>query len=127
LKEPIQLNCNHFYCENCFNYLKLIQNVEKKPDLNQLKNIKIEGKDNNSINCLVCNKINEKNENKLNSNQLKSEIENYLIKKNKLEEIICDNETDNGEECLNFASIRREKCGGNFCEKCSKKNSQFKN
>jgi hypothetical protein len=118
LKDPIQLKCEHFYCNNCFDYLNLFQNIDIKP--NQLqKNIKIEKC--NSIKCLVCNKINEKNENQSNSNKLKQKIESYLNEKKKVEVVICDNETDDGEECSNDASIRCDECKGNFCEECSKK------
>jgi hypothetical protein len=119
LKNPIQLKCNHFYCENCFNYLKLIQNVDKNQDLNQLKTINIEEKDKNSIKCLICNKINEKNENESNLNELKLKIENYLIEKKKIEEIICEGGIE--ECCSKIVSIRCEKCEMNFCKECSDK------
>jgi hypothetical protein len=122
LNSPIQLQCNHFYCESCFNYLKLIQNINKNKNQNQL-NIKNEEKECNSINCLVCNKINEKNEDQSNLIQLKQKIENYLKEKKKVEIVNCEGGTE--EPCLNVAIIRCEKCESNFCEECSKKIHKF--
>jgi hypothetical protein len=120
LKNAIQLKCNHFYCENCFEYLKLIQNIDKNTKQNQLKNNKIEEKSFNSIKCLICNTINGKNENLSNLNDLKLKIENYLNEKNKIEIINCEGGTEE-ESCSNIASIRCEKCEINLCEDCFKK------
>jgi hypothetical protein len=117
LNNPIQLNCNHFYCESCFNYLKTIQNIDKNPEEDQLNKFKIEEKkDKNSICCLICNSNNEKKENNL--NQLKLKIENYFKEKKKVDIINCEGGTEE-EPCSNIASIRCEKCEMNLCEECS--------
>jgi hypothetical protein len=121
LKNPVQLNCNHLYCETCFNYLKLIQNIDKnQPQLN----IKIFQKDCNSITCLNCNKLSEKKEDESNLVQLKLRIENYLNEKKKVEIVNCKGGTKD-EPCYNVASVFCEKCEACLCEECSKKIHSF--
>jgi hypothetical protein len=126
LNNPIQLNCNHFYCESCFNYLKTIQNIDKNPEEDQLNKFKIEEKkDKNSICCLICNSNNEKKENnELNLNQLKLKIENYFKEKKKVDIINCEGGTEE-EPCSNIASIRCEDCKTNLCEKCLNNQHKF--
>jgi hypothetical protein len=106
LKKPINLSCGHYFCEDCFKFLKINQTIDFEPN-NQIEK-KIEKKNLNeekiqeekiNFNCFICKNNNSLNfneeSNNFKKNEIENEIKNFFNEKKSFEKN-CEYETEDG-------------------------------